>query len=239
MNLVTFLSHLIPLYTVTHYITESAMESVTSATDRPASPFGEGLSYELVSKGKLQAYHIHQPGPQADAIYYIETHETLSRNKFDLLLHRGDSKDGEVLGVVKMHTRGFTIGIGNPADELEGSPITWEKLERPEKYSHKIYHFDFGTGERRTTYTYRKTNGRTGRLKSMELRTGGIDKEDGQLLAKWLGSSSWHMKDGSLFIARSGQDQNAPRGGEANEWEIMVCLTTFAIIESQHRRSKG
>lgn len=73
----------------------------------------------------------------------------------------------------------------------------------------------------------------------MELRTGGVDEENGQLLAKWVGSSSWHIMDGSLFIAKSGQDQNGPHVGNANEWEIMVCLTTFAIIESQHRRSKG
>jgi hypothetical protein len=104
------------------------MASITSATDTAASPFSEGLSDELVSKGKFQAYRIQQPGPRVNSIYYFETHETLSKNKFDLLLHNGDAKDGEVLGVVKMHMRGFTIGIGNPAKELEGRPITWEKL---------------------------------------------------------------------------------------------------------------
>jgi hypothetical protein len=195
-----------------------------------------------VSKGKLQTYLITRPGPQADSIYYIETHEVLSKHKFDLLLHQGNSKDGEVLGVVKMHRRGFTIGLGDPAGEIEGKQMIWEGLERLQKYSHKVYYFDFGTGAARKTYTYRKTYGVLGRLKSMELRAGGIDQEDGPLLAKWVGSSSWTMKAGSLFIAdtaKNGQDHNAPRDEETKKWEVMVCLTTFAIIESQVRRSKG
>ncbi|KAJ5455862.1 uncharacterized protein N7458_004126 [Penicillium daleae] len=219
------------------------MDSDTLTLDiTAATNLSQGLSYELMSKGKLQMYRIVRPGPQADSMYYIETHETLSKHKFDLLLHQGDSKDGEVLGVVKMHRRGFTIGLGNPAGEIEGKQMEWERLERPKKYSHKIYYFDFGTGAQRMTYTYRKSYGVLGRLKSMELRAGGVDDEDGQLLAKWVGSSSWTMKTGSLFIAhtaKSGQDHNAPRDEEAKKWEIMVCLTTFAIIESQVRRSKG
>jgi hypothetical protein len=207
-----------------------------------AESLHQGLSSELVSKAKFQAYRITGPGPQATSIYYIETHETLSKNKFDLILHQGDSKDGEVLGVVKMHRRGFTIGLGDPAGEIEGKPMLWEDLERPEKYSHKVYHFDFGRGAYRMTYTYRKSYGVLGRLKGMELRTGGVGQEDGELLAKWVGSSSWTMKTGSLFIAnmaKRGQDPNAHLNEEAKKWEIIVCLTAFAIIESQHRRSKG
>jgi hypothetical protein len=223
--------------------TTSLMDFDTLAPDiTTATNLGQGLSYELVSKGKLQMYRIVRPGPQADSIYYIETHGTLSKHKFDLLLHKGDSKDGEVLGVVKMHRRGFAIGLGDPAGEIEGKQMIWERLERPEKYSHKIYHFDFGAGAQRTTYTYRKSYGVLGRLKSMELRAGGVDEEDGQLLAKWVGSSSWTMKAGSLFIAytaKSRQDHNAPRDKESKKWEMMVCLTTFAIIESQVRRSRG
>jgi hypothetical protein len=222
--------------------TTSLMDSDTLADNTTATNLGQGLSYELVSKGKLQTYLITRPGPQTDSIYYIETHETLSKHKFDLLLHQGNSKDGEVLGVVKMHRRGFTIGLGDPAGEIEGKQVIWEKLERPEKYSHKVYYFNFGTGEARRTYTYRKTYRTLGRLKGMELRAGGVDEEDGQLLAKWVGSSSWMMKNGSLFIAstaKNGQDHNAPRDEETKKWEMMVCLTTFAIIESQVRRSKG
>jgi hypothetical protein len=202
----------------------------------------QGLSYELVSQGKLQAYRIIRPGSQAEPVYYIETHETLSKHKFDLILHRGDSKDGELLGVAKMHIRGFTIGLGDPAGEIQGKGMTWERLERPEKYSHKVYNFEFGTGATRRSYTYRKSYGVLKKLKGMELRAGGVDKEDGQLLAKWVGNNSWKMKNGSLSIARpseSLQELNETRDEEFEKWEIMVCLTTFSIIESQFRRSKG
>lgn len=219
------------------------MESEPSTPDLPVnSPFEKGSSYELVSKGKLRAYEIHSPGPNSSPIYYIESNETLSKSKFDLLLHKGDSKNGVILGVAKRHLRGFTIGLGDPAGEIEGKPIIWEKLERPEKYSHKIYHFDFGKGEQRKTYTFRKSTGRTGRLKSMELRIGGVDEEDGELVAKWIGSSRWNMKNGSLFLAdtvKKEQDQSAVREDHANDLEIIVYLTTFAVIESQVRRSKG
>lgn len=218
-------------------------DSDTVAPDITAAEnLDQGLSYELVSEAKFQAYHIRRPGPQATSVYYIETHETLKKNKFDLVLHEGHSKGGEVLGVVKMHLRGFTIGLGDPAREIEGKPMIWERLERPEKYRHKVYYFDFGSREHRMTYTYRKSYGVLGRLKSMELRTGGVDKEDGELLAKWVGRSSWTMKAGSLFVAnvaKSSQDHNAHLDRDAKKWEIMVCLTAFAIIESQHRRSKG
>ncbi|KAJ5819292.1 hypothetical protein N7474_004883 [Penicillium riverlandense] len=223
--------------------TTSPMDSDTLTSDiTAATNLGQGHFYELVSKGKLQAYNILRPAPQAKSVYYIETHETLSKHKFDLILHQGDSKDGEVLGVAKMHLRGFTIGLGDPAGEIEGKQMIWERLERPEKYSHKIYYFDFGTGAQRMTYTYRKSHGALGRLKSMELRAGGVDEEDGQLQAKWVGSSSWKIKEGSLLIAytaKSEQDHNPPSDEETKKWEIMVCLTTFAIIESQFRRSKG
>lgn len=218
-------------------------DSDTVAPDITAAEnLDQGLSYELVSEANFQAYHIRRPGPQATSVYYIETHETLKKNKFDLVLHEGHSKGGEVLGVVKMHLRGFTIGLGDPAREIEGKPMIWERLERPEKYRHKVYYFDFGSREHRMTYTYRKSYGVLGRLKSMELRTGGVDKEDGELLAKWVGRSSWTMKAGSLFVAnvaKSSQDHNAHLDRDAKKWEIMVCLTAFAIIESQHRRSKG
>lgn len=76
----------------------------------------------------------------------------------------------------------------------------------------------------------------------LELRAGAVDEEDGQLLAKWVGSSSWTMKAGSLFIAytaKNGQDHNTPRDEETKKWEIIVCLTTFAIIESQVRGNMG
>ena len=89
-------------------------DSDTVAPDITAAEnLDQGLSYELVSEAKFQAYHIRRPGPQATSVYYIETHETLKKNKFDLVLHEGHSKGGEVLGVVKMHLRGFTIGLGS------------------------------------------------------------------------------------------------------------------------------
>ncbi|KAJ5305859.1 hypothetical protein PENANT_c015G00303 [Penicillium antarcticum] len=200
------------------------------------------LSYELVSKGKPQTYCITRPGSQENSAYYIETHETFSKHKFDLILHQGHSKVEEVLGVAKMHRRGFTIGVGNPAGEIEGNEMIWERLERPEKYSHKVYYFDFGTGATRTTYTWRKSYRSLGRLKTMELRVGGVDEENGRLLATWIGSNTWKMKDGSLFIAstvNAGQDPDSPGDEETTKWELMVCLTTIAIIESQVRRSKG
>lgn len=219
------------------------MESDPSTPDlQVICPFDKGSSYELVSKRKLRAYEIQNPDPNSETIYYIESNETLSRSKFDLLLHKGDSKNGEVLGVAKRHLRGFTIGLGDPAKEIEGKHVIWEKLERPEKYSHKVYHFDFGKGEDRMTYTFRKSTGRTGRLKSMEVRTGGVDQEDGELVAKWVGSSRWNMKNGSLFLAdrmKSGEEKSAVGEVHASDLEVMVYLTTFAVIESQVRRSKG
>ncbi|KAJ5754152.1 uncharacterized protein N7511_008305 [Penicillium nucicola] len=202
----------------------------------------QGLSYELVSKGKLQEYCITTPEPQKIPVYFIETHETLSKHKFDLILHQGDPKTGEILGVAKMHRRGFTIGVGDPAEEIEGKQLTWERLERPERYSHKVYHFDFGTGATRKTYTWRKSYRSLGRLKGMELRAGGIEEEKGQLLATWLGSNSWKMKYGRLYItqvADDGQNRELPSEEQTKKWGLMVCLTTFAIIESQVRRSKG
>lgn len=210
--------------------------------DTTAAPVDCGSFCKFISIGKLQSYQIRRLESPPDSMYYLESNETLSKGKFDLLLHKGHSKEGEILGVAKMHSRGFTIGIGDPAGELEGRPVIWERLERPEKYSHKTYHFDFGSAGQRATYTYRKTNGRTGRLKSMELRAGGVDEENGQLLAKWVGSSSWHMKDGTLFIAQGmeiGPSSDMPNGQNSNNWDIVVFLTAFSIIESQHRRSKG
>jgi hypothetical protein len=202
------------------------------------------LFYELVSQATFRSHLLSKPDALSSASFCIEKHETLSKNKFDLLIHQGAFKNGEVLGVAKFHVRGldYTIGLGNPAGEIEGKGITWEKLTRLGKYTHKVHYFSIGSAEQRRTYTYRKQYTRFKRLKTMELRAGGIEDEKGELLARWVGTSKLSMKRGSLFIKRiglKGQEPDAPLDEEARKWEIMVCMTAFTIIESQVRRSKG
>lgn len=47
------------------------MDSEILAPDITAAKnLGQRLSYEFVSKGKLQAYHIERLGPQAKSMYY-------------------------------------------------------------------------------------------------------------------------------------------------------------------------
>jgi hypothetical protein len=217
--------------------TEEIPEETTGSDSKAVLPSDENpdpqLFYELVSLQKFRHYNIVKPGPVATPAYHITNCETLRRKKFDLTVHQG-SPDGQVFGVAKRQMRGWTVGFGSPADEFQGKELVWEQLQRPKKFSHKVYYFEFGSGADRKTYTYRKTYGTLKRLKSMELRAGGVDDEDGELLAKWVGNNGWTMKTGSLFIKRldeKGQDQEV--------WERAVCLTAFAIIESQIRRSKG
>lgn len=215
---------------------EEQTEQTTGSDSQAVLPSDENpdpeLFYELVSLQKFRHYNIVKPGPVATTVYHITNCETLRKKKFDLTVHQG-SPDGQVFGVGKRQLRGWTIGFGSPAEEIEeGKELVWEQLQRPKKFSHKVYYFEFGSGANRKTYTYRKGYGTLKRLKSMELRAGGVEEEEGELMAKWIGNNNWSMKTGSLFIKNlKGQDQEL--------WERAVCLTAFAIIESQIRRAKG
>lgn len=220
----------------------STMSTIDSTTPNPSNP-DPALFTELVSRKMFRHYNIGRPDPDTTQLYFIRNCETLRKSKFDLTVHRGTSQEGEILGVTKRHRKGWTIGIGNPAGEIEGKAIPWEELGRPEKFSHKVYFFDFGTGAQRKTYTWRKSYATLRRLKSMDLRVGGVDDEEGELVARWVNSSRWSMKVGSLFIKRDaamGLDQDGSSTGvKPSEWERVAFLTAFSIIESQVRRSKG
>ena len=222
---------------------ETAAPNTESAVNAPGDD--RALFYELVSQPTIHRYRIVRPDAPSTPVYYIEKHKSLSKNTFDLILHEGDSKHGDVLGVVKLHPRGFTFGLGDPAaDKREGEEMIWEESKRPKTFSHRVHQFDFGTGAQRRTYTYRKSYSVLKRLKGIELRAGGVEEEEaeGPVLAKWVGGKSkWTMKAGSLLIRRTGMEdrnQDVPSDEKAKKWEVMVCLTTFGIIESQLKRRK-
>ena len=134
------------------------------------------------------------------------------------------------------HGAHFTIGVGNPEVTIEegedkAERMSWEKLQRMKKWTYRWYQFEFGAGEGREVYTWRRTNDRwPRRLKNMELRVG--KEEGGDLVAVWKGSHGMKVKRGSMFIKR--------RGGlkEEKKWELMVLLTGFSIIESYVKRTR-
>jgi hypothetical protein len=210
----------------------------------PANPNQE-LFYELVSIATVHKHKhcIAKPDSLSTPIYYVERHKSLSKKKFDLKIHDGDSKQGIALGVVKLHSRGATIGLGDPDAVIEegrksGQRMIWEKLERLHKWNHNAYYFEYGSGEERKVYTYRKKFNRWCVFKSIELRLGGLEAVEGELVAKWVGTSKWLLKPGSLFIKREFGDQKSevPAKETGKDWEMMVMLTMLTIIESQARR---
>jgi hypothetical protein len=198
-----------------------------------------GLFYELVSNSSIRKHLITSPNSPA-ATYHVTKQESLSRKKWDVKIHRGDSEERDILAVAKFHMHSITIGLGDPGNAPEeggdGKPMTWEELERPQKWRYNVYYFKYGSGAQRKTYTYRKTYTALKKLKTMELRVGGVEDEDGELVAKWVRGSKWGMKNGSLFIKKT---VAADQEEEAKNWEVMVVVSVLSIVESQVRRSKG
>ena len=226
-----------------------SIEDSESFSPNPANP-DPATFYELVSIATgLKHHRVAKPNSLSTFNYCMERHETISKKKFDLKIHEGDSKKGTVLGVVKLHVRGFTVGLGDPDKLIEdggkgGERMVWEKLEKPEKWNHKVYYFEYGSGEERKMYTYRKIVNRIGALLSMELRLGGVEAVEGELVAKWVRGSKWLVMSGNLFIKRrelrehGSESTGKETGKESNDWELMIMLSVFGIIENRARSGR-
>jgi hypothetical protein len=203
------------------------------------------LFYELVSKRTFLVHHISPPSSISTPFYCVTKHESVLRKNPDLKLHRGSDKSGQVLGVVKIGARFDTIGVGDPDAVLEEGNrvgrIVWERLQRTKKWTYKSYEFEYergvGRGERQT-YTWRRTKNHFGFLRELELRVGGPEQREGEVLAVFVGTDTRNIKRGRYFIKRSRDGDGEEGMAEAKRWELMVLLTSLAIIESAARRSR-
>lgn len=144
------------------------------------------------------------------------------------------------MGVAKLHhkhAREFVIGVGDPdvfAESEPGKEIVWESLRRGEKWRHISHIFEFGDGKERGVYTWRRTvKYWSNCVRDMELRVGGRDEKDGELVARWTGTNWHNSKKGMLFVKSVGETEL-----ERRKWEAVVVLTSMAIIENAVRRSR-
>lgn len=202
------------------------------------------LFYEIKSIKKMRSHQLVEPSTNAP-LYTIHEHETtFTRNKPDIRLYAGPEKTHPLVGVTKFGpglAREHKIGLGDPncliSEDGTGERMIWESMRRPEKdkwYFHRFYTFEYGDWQARKAYTWKRPTDRwPNHVGVLELRVGGPDDADGELLAKWICRSRWTQKYGSLYIKRI--------EGEADEkkrWEHLVILSCQSIIEAAVRRAK-
>ncbi|KAG9247159.1 hypothetical protein BJ878DRAFT_493838 [Calycina marina] len=189
-------------------------------------------------------YQLYSPFCTAPETLYtiIEADRTFRASKPDIRLFAGTDKTAPLAGVVKLHShhaKEYVLGIGDP-DVLgeavcAGKGVMWESLRRAEKWRFGTYVFEFGGGKARRMYTWRRTVRYWSRfVKDMELRVGGVDESEGEVVALWSGSSWHNLKRGSLYVQNRGESAE-----EQRQWEVTVVLAAMAIIETAVRRSRS
>jgi hypothetical protein len=202
------------------------------------------LFYELISTTTLTTHHISQRDSPSTSLYCVRKHASFSK-KPDVMIHRGNSNAGAVLGVVRLGLREDAIGIGDPDALLEEGNVdkrmVWERLLRANKWNHKIYEFEYENGVgggARTKFTWRWTNPWFLRVpRDLELRVGSPADGEGELVARFRKTDWRFIKRGSLFIRRGyGDDGGEQREEQRKKWELVVLLTALGIIEGLARR---
>ena len=231
--------------------TASSSGKMSSENSEPSlSPGDEdsldpAIFYELKSIRTLRSHQIFLNDSPDKPLYTIKATEAFSRRKYDINLYSGPDANSPIVGVVKMHfqyVRKHTLGIGDPNALLEegGSCPTmiWEELRRMDQWVFKRYSFEFeGKGERKTyTWRLRMTGKGLKKLRCMELREGGVECVDGEVIAAWRGNSPLRFKSGSLFIKKGVYGERDK--GEGKQWELMVLLSAITMTEGAVRRSK-
>ena len=202
------------------------------------------LFYELISTATLSTHHISQRNSPSIPLYCVKKHASFSK-KPDVALHRGNSNDGAVLGVVRLGLREYAIGIGDPNALLEegnvDERVVWERLLRSNKWNHKVYEFEYEDGAgggTRTKFTWRWTNPWILRVpRDLELRVGSPGDVEGELVARFRKTDWRSIKRGSFFIKRRYRGDDEEQGeDQRKKWELVVLLTSLGIIEGLARR---
>lgn len=200
------------------------------AFDTTESSAGERPAYE--SHTSFREYHIRSSGlsnlelilqdkdkPQL----HIET-SLYNPGKPDITLHHGSDAKGLVLGDVdlKNFSGHYTIELG----DAEHGAVVLEELDRIKGFkSQHQFQFIWAEGKREN-YVWRHPGEMLlANRDDMELVTD--DDESEVVLAKFLkggGSGGWKSK-GALLI----------REGGGHDWELMVILTSMALIVTRRR----
>jgi len=69
-------------------------------------------------------------------------------------------------------------------------------------------------------------------MREWELRVGGRETENGELLAVWKREGKMGFKKGRLFVKRRFRDIQR----EEDKWEVAVIMSLMIIIETHERR---
>jgi len=224
----------------TYFSIPPSPNSVTESTAPSRNP--DPLLFKELLSIRPSGKRIYQLVDQTSTPIYtiIERDKTFQAQKPDIQLYSGADKTCPLVGVVKlyhMHAHEFVVGIGDPnatADDGLGKEMIWESLRRGEKWRHISHTFEFGIGAERRAYTWRRTvKYWSNYVKDMELRVGGLEEKQGELVALWTGTSWHNLKKGTLFFKERGADKE-----ELRKWGIVVVLTAMAIIENAVRRAR-
>jgi hypothetical protein len=102
--------------------------------------------------------------------------------------------------------------------------VTWVKKWT----SHRRYWYEYGERQNRREYTWREMDDRWYKiwLTNMELKVGGSDEIEGELVGIWKGNEKSNWKQGSLYIKHVDGIED-----ERKRWEIMIILSSRSLIE--------
>jgi hypothetical protein len=223
-------------------------------TEKPSTREADNLDptvfTELISRCEIFGkQHLWTPSTTPGVPrYFLKLRAGLKPTKPELELHLGDDKNGPIVGCAKLHLNTNEMCIGDYSRVLEegddlAERVIWESLvKQREKFKYGLYEFEYGSkaGDggigsqgKRIKYTWRRTVcGWAQGMREWELRVGGRETENGELLAVWKREGKMGFKKGRLFVKRRFRDIQR----EEDKWEVAVIMSLMIIIETHERR---
>lgn len=191
---------------------------------------------------------VSRSSPSHTPLFYISNSQ-FSPSKPSVTIH-STSKTGPVLGVLNLlwsRDNVFTLGDPDSAPDSgsglgEGRRgLEWENMRRTSRWTHATYEFEYqvevesGKRRERKRFVWQRTRQMIfADQPDLELREKREDGGAGRVLAAYKGCQGLVSKKRGEFYLRRRQDGDEVWG----DWETVVLLTGFGIIEGARRRAR-
>lgn len=135
--------------------------------------------------------------------------------------------------------RDNVFALGDPDASLVGTGLAWENMRRTSNWTHATYEFEYAVAGVRRVFVWQRTRQAIfSDQPDLELR----EKGEQRVLASYKGCQGLvSRRRGEFYVRRAqrvGRDGGADGGEVWGDWEVVVLLTCFGIVEGSRRRAR-
>jgi hypothetical protein len=164
------------------------------------------------------------PTGTEDASYFV-TNCTWKPSSPDITMYHGPDREAPIVAVGHLtRCSTNTMGVGDFSKADADQAMTWETLQRTNKWSYRKYHFSCNFGgekERRGNFEWTRVKRCPYILQLVELSNPDV------VLGTFLPGPGFKVKNRGRILVKKGYGE---------EWERMAMLTALALLELMRRR---